>query len=592
MGAIEVPVLIVGGGGCGLSASVFLSDHGVGHVLVERHADTSILPKAHYLNQRTMEIFRQHGLDDEVAEQGAPVEKFGKVRWQTTLAGNGPLDARVIHEMDAFGGGELRERYAEAGPVLPVKLPQVRLEPILRRHAERRNPGRILFGHELADFSHDGDRIVATVRDVETGEITTVAAQYMVAADGGRTVGAALGVEMQGPPGLANVTTVYFSADLSAWWREGTLITHFLDPHHPDRSSNLIEMGPTWGTGCEEWGLHFSPNDPTPFDEETVVPRIREVLGLPDLDVTLLHVTHWTVEALLADRYRDGRVLLAGDAAHRQPPAVGLGLNTGIQDAHNLAWKLAAVLTGRAHDSLLDTYEAERWPVGRHNIDWAMSAAAHHQAILDVIGVGERTPPQRRVPMISTYFDPSPLGAVARARAAEVFDTHRAACQAHDVEMGFAYEEGAIAPDGSQPPARVPMRDVYQPTTRPGHLLPHAWLEREGRCLSTHDLTGPATGFALLTGPDGLAWREAAAQVAEKFSISISAAAIGRDAEFSDVDGRWEAVREISDEGAVLVRPDNHVAWRSMSGSESPVDVLANAVSRILDHPSGSPVVP
>ncbi|MCO5975045.1 FAD-dependent monooxygenase [Actinoallomurus soli] len=583
MGTVEVPVLIVGGGGCGLSASIFLSDHGIGHLLVERHADTSRIPKAHYLNQRTMEIYRQHGLDEEVVEQGAPLDKFGKVRWQTSLAGGGPLDARLIHEMDAFGGGALQEAYEAAGPILPSKLPQFRLEPILRRHAEQRNPGRVLFSHELTAFSDEGDRVIAEVRDLTTGELTTVVAQYVIAADGGRTFGAALGVEMQGLHGLVHTTTVYFSADLSKWWHEGTLLTHLLHPEDPRLSSTLIEMGPTWGKGCEEWGLHFSPNDPTRYDERTAIPRIREVLGLPDLDVTLHRVTYWTVEALLAERYRAGRVLLAGDAAHRQPPAVGLGLNSGIQDAHNLAWKLAAVITGRAPENLLDSYEAERRPVGRHNIDWAMSAATHHQALLDAIGFGERVPPERRVARISAHFDPSPLGATVRARAEEMFHTHRGGCQALDVEIGFAYEEGAVVPDGSRPPARAPMRDVYHPTTRPGHRLPHAWLERGGRRLSTHDLTGAATNFALLTGPGGTPWCEAAAQVAERFSIPIVVAQIGDGAEFTDVDGGWEAIRQISDEGAVLVRPDNHVAWRSMGVGDDPVEALTNAVSRVLD---------
>lgn len=584
MRAVEVPVLIVGGGGCGLSASVFLSDHGVGHLLVERHADTSKIPKAHYLNQRTMEIFRQHGLDREAAEQGAALEEFGKVRWLTSLGGGGALDAQLIHEMDAFGGGALRETYAAAGPVLPVKLPQVRLEPILRRHAERRNPGRILFGHELTAFTDEGDRVVAEIRDVETGEVTAVTARYLVAADGGRTVGAAAGVRMRGLPGVVDVTTAYFSADLSAWWREGTLITHFLNPSDPDLCGNLIEMGPSWGKGCEEWVLHFPPGSSVRPDEDEVVPKIREVLGLPDLDLTVHHVTKWTVESLLADRYREGRVLLAGDAVHRQPPTVGLGLNTGIQDAHNLAWKLAAVLTGRAPDGLLDTYDAERRPIGRHNVDWAVSAAAHHQAVLDALGFGHRTPPERRRTAFATYFSESSIGAVARARAAEVLATHRGGCQAHDVEMGFAYEEGAIVPDGGRPPTRTPMRDAYHPTTRPGHLLPHAWIERDGRRLSTHDLTGAGTGFALLTGPEGTPWCEAAARVAEKFSIPIAAARIGAGADYADVDGRWEALRQVTGEGAVLVRPDNHVAWRSGTAGEDPEGDLAAAVSRVLDH--------
>lgn len=585
MEAIEVPVLIVGGGGCGLSSSIFLSDHGVGHLLVERHADTSRLPKAHYLNQRTLEIFRQHGLDGAVAEQGAPLEKFGKVRWQTSLTGDGPLDARVIHEIDAFGGGALRETYAAAGPVLPTKLPQLRLEPILRRHAEQRNPGRIRFGQELAAFSDDGDRVIAEVRDAETGEITTVAARYLVAADGGRTVGAALGVQMQGVPGMVDVTTAYFSADLSAWWHDGTIITWFLNPYRPDLSSTLLEMGPTWGKRCEEWCLHFVPGGADRSDEQAIVSRIREVLGLPGVDLTLHKVMHWTVEGVLADRYRDGRVLLVGDAAHRQPPTTGLGLNGGIQDAHNLAWKLAAVLTGRAHDSLLDTYEAERRPLGKHNVDWGVSTWFHHKIISEAaIGLGQHIPPQRRASAFSAYFDPSPVGAAVRARAAEILRTHRAECQAHDLEIGFAYEGGAVIPDGSQPPRRAPMADVYHPTTRPGHLLPHAWIERNGRRLSTHDLTGAATSFALLTGPAGTPWCKAAAHVAEKFSIPIIAARIGNGAECADVDGRWAAVRQITDEGAILVRPDNHVAWRSMSGSENPANVLGNAISLILDQ--------
>src|SRR5438105_4358397 len=216
MGTIEVPVLIVGGGGCGLCASIFLSDHGVGHLLVERHPGTSNAPKAHYLNQRTMEVFRQHGLDGDVLERGAPLENFGKVRWMTSLGGDGPLDAQLIHELDAFGGGALRDRYVAAGPVLASKLPQVRLEPILRRHAEQRNPGRIRFGQELVSFSDEGDRVTAEIRDRETGEITTVAARYVIGADAGHTMGPALGVRMEGSPRSVDVTTAYFSADLSA----------------------------------------------------------------------------------------------------------------------------------------------------------------------------------------------------------------------------------------------------------------------------------------------------------------------------------------------------------------------------------------
>ncbi|GJF21157.1 MULTISPECIES: FAD-dependent monooxygenase [Streptomyces] len=591
MSTVEVPVLIVGGGGSGLAASVFLSGHGVEHLLVERRPDTSRLPKAHYINQRTMEIFRQYGLADDVAQPAATPEQFGKVRWQTTLTGQGPLDGRVIHEMDGFGGGALREAYEAAGPVMPAKLPQMRLEPVLRRHAEERNPGRVRFGHELVSLAENaeggsGEGITAEIRDTETGEVTTVVAQYLIAADAGRTVGPALGVRMEGLPALFDATTAYFSADLSQWWTEGSVITWFLNPYRPDLSSALIEMGPTWGKHCEEWGLHLPLAGIDRTDEEAVVGRIREVLGVPDLELTLHEVTSWSVEAVLAERYRHGRAFLVGDAAHRQPPAVGLGLNSGIQDAHNLAWKLAAVLSGRAGDALLDTYEAERRPVGQFNLGWAMSAAGHLQVVTNAaVGLGPHVPPERRTPVFFSYFSPTPVGAAQRARAAEIFATHRGECQALDVETGFAYEQGAVVPDGSRPPARSPLGDEYRPTTRPGHLLPHAWVERDGRRVSTHDLVGSGTGFVLITGPDGAAWAEAAELAAEKLSVPVTAVRIGAgDAEYADADGVWQRLRGTDGAGAVLVRPDQHVAWRATGAEADPAGALTAALALVLGH--------
>ncbi|MFD5453195.1 FAD-dependent monooxygenase [Streptomyces sp. NPDC003470] len=587
MSTVEVPVLIVGGGGSGLAASVFLSGHGVEHLLVERRPDTSRLPKAHYLNQRTMEIFRQYGLADDVAGPAAAPEQFGKVRWQTTLTGPGPLDGRVIHEMDAFGGGALRETYEAAGPVMPAKLPQLRLEPVLRRHAEERNPGGVRFGHELVSLTENADEgVTAEIRATETGEVTTVRAQYVIAADAGRTVGPALGVRMEGLPALFDATTAYFSADLSQWWTEGSVITWFLNPYRPDLSSALIEMGPTWGKHCEEWGLHLPLAGIDRTDEKAVLGRIREVLGLPDLELTLHEVTSWSVEAVIAERYRHGRAFLVGDAAHRQPPAVGLGLNSGIQDAHNLAWKLAAVLRGGAEDALLDTYEAERRPVGQFNLGWAMSAAGHHQVVIDAaVGLGPHVPPERRTPVFFSYFSPTPVGAAQRARAAEIFATHRGECQALDVETGFAYEQGAVVPDGSRPPARSPLGDEYRPTTRPGHLLPHAWVERDGRRVSTHDLVGSATGFLLITGPDGAAWTEAAELAASKLSVPVTAVRIGDgDAEYRDADGVWEHLRGTDGAGAVLVRPDQHVAWRATGAEADPAGALTGALAVVLGH--------
>ncbi len=586
MSVTNVPVLIVGGGGCGLTSSIFLSNLGVEHLLVERHPSTSHLPKAHYLNQRTMEVLRQHGVSESVYAVGAAIENFGKVRWQTTLCGGGPLDGRTIFEMDAFGGGALREQYEKDSPCLSSNYPQLRLEPLLRQQAEERAPGRILYHHELVEWSEGPDGVSAVVRNRDTDETFTVEATYMIAADGGKTVGPALGVEMKGPRGLLDMVATHFSADLSEWWDEECLITWFLNPAGSGSwgSGAMVPMGPMWGRQSEEWVLYFAfrPDDPERFDEAAIVPRMRDLLNLPDLDPTVHRVSHWVLEAVLADRYRVGRIFLAGDAAHRHPPTTGLGLNTAIQDAHNLTWKLAAVLNGTAGEALLDSYEAERRPIGMRNVDWALFTFLNHLVIDAGMGLMPGAPPEAQTAALDAYFSDTPMGETRRARAAEVIATQRTEFQAHDLEIGFAYGAGALVPDGSEAPPRDPMGSVYHPTTRPGHRLPHAWLEHGGERLSTHDLTGAGSHFAVLTGPGGESWCTAAAQVAGKLGVSIVGAVIGDGGDYADPTGAWGALRQIDDEGAVLVRPDNHVAFRSTGPVDDPAGALADALDAIL----------
>ncbi|MEH0420790.1 FAD-dependent monooxygenase [Streptomyces sp. B21-083] len=585
MTILEVPVLIIGGGGAGLTSSIILSDLGVRHLLIERRTALSALPKAHILNQRTTEIFRQHGLADSVTEVAGKMRDIGKAQWKTSLAGDGPLDGLLLHEMAAFGGGALHDVYMAHSPVPPSNLPQCRLEPILKRHAEERAPGSILFAHELLTLDERGDMVVAEIRDERNGERLTVHAQYVIAADGGKTVGPLLGVRMEGMTGLIDIVSTHFSADLSQWWDDGTLINWFINPDSGAvfGSGALAVMGPTWGRHSEEWNMHFAvaPGQGDFSDEDVVVPRIRELLHTPDLDMTVHRINRWSVESVLADRYRVGRVFLAGDAAHRHPPTTGLGLNTAIQDAHNLAWKLAAVVDGRADDGLLDSYESERRPVGGRNVQWATFAALNHEVLLAGIGLGPTLPPEMRAAVVHQYVEDSPMGAARRAKAAEVFNTQRLEFQAHDLDLGFAYESGALIPDGSQAAPVDPLGSEYRPTTRPGHRLPHAWLERNGVRLSTHDLTGASAHFVLLAGPEGEAWCQAAEQAARKHGISIVPVRVGG-GEWTDPEGRWSELREIGPAGAVLVRPDNHVAWRSTGAADAPTDALLRAVQAVL----------
>jgi len=578
---IEVPVLIVGGGGCGLSSSIFLSDLGVDHLLVERHVSTSNLPKAHYLNQRTMEVLRQHGVADDVYAQGAPMEKFGRIRWMTSLGGDGPLDGRTFFEIDGFGGGGLAEAYERDSACPSTNLPQLRLEPILRGHAERRaGPDRIRFSHELLELSHDPDGVTSVVAGPDGARIT-VRSRYVIAADGGKAVGPMLDVGMQGPTGLLDLVSMHFSADLSRWWDDRCLITFFLNPDGGGSgwgSGAMAQMGPTWGAHSEDFNVVFAfrPDDPARFDEDSIIPKVRDLLKLPDLDITCHKINHWIVEGVLAERYQVGRVLLGGDAAHRHPPTTGLGLNTAIQDAHNLAWKLAAVLNGQAPESLIDTYEPERRPVGARNVEWAMFTFLNHAVVDAAMGFLPGAPPEANHAIFTEFLSDTPMGATRRARFAEVATTQRVEFQAHDLELGFHYPAGALVADGSPPPPRDPMGGTYHPTTRPGHRLPHAWLVRDGALLSTHDLTGPGGRWVLITGPEP-GWAEVASAGS---GLDLHVVAVG--SEYEDLDGTWARLREVPQSGAVLVRPDNHVAWRGAGPPDDPVAVLRAVLGTVL----------
>jgi 2,4-dichlorophenol 6-monooxygenase len=575
MSEVTVPVLIVGGGGCGLSLASFLADAGVEPLLVERRGGTSNQPRAHYLNQRTMEVLRAHDLAEDVYAIGMPMDNVA-VHWCTTMGGAGELEGREMYRMDAFGGGSLRETYQRDSPCLSSNLPQHRFEPILREHAERRNPERIRFGHEVIASEQDTDGVTSTVRVVETGETYTVRSRYLVGADGGRFVGPAYGVAIEGPSGFLDMVSTIFTADLSEWVHGDALITWFMNPEGEGSwaSGALVRHGPTWGPKSEEWflvrGVH--PDDPARWDDENTLARMRELLRVPDLEVTVSHINHWTAESVVADRYQVGRVFLAGDAAHRYPPTTGLGLNTAIQDAHNLAWKLAEVLARGAPARLLDSYAAERRPIGQKNAAWAMLTFENHPVLDVAMGLQPDQDPQLRRAALAALLADNPEGETRRARFKAVIDLQRMEYQAHDIEIGFHYQVGALVPDGTPEPIPDPLGITYTPTGRPGHRMPHAWLERDGESISTLDLVRPGR-FLLVTGKSGTAWRETPnGQALDRVAIGDT---------HLDPSDTFLSQLGIDPEGAVLVRPDGHVAWRSSGGPTAADEQLATALRAI-----------
>lgn len=590
MADIEVPVLIIGAGGCGLTASIGLSELGVGSLLVERRARTGTLPKARYINQRTMEVFRQYGLEEAMIARAMPLEHIQRIRWCTTLGGDGPLDRRTFHSVESFGGGSLTD-YARHSPCKSCLYPQVRLEPFLTDEALQRNPGGVLFSHELEGFEQDADGVTATIRDIEGDRSFTVRAAYMIAADGGRTVGPVVGSRLEGRRKMVDMVTVYFRADLSEWWDDDhAMTTWFVNPDGGSWTSGVLgKLGPThFDRHSEEWMFHFSfrPDDPARFDEASLLPRMRELMKIPSLDPDIIGIGHWEVEGVLADRYRFDRVFLAGDAAHRHPPTTGLGLNSAIQDAHNLVWKLREVLEGRADPALLDSYESERRPVAARNVSWALMTFENHPLTDGAIGLvrGDGETSRRN---FEKFFAEDDEGRTRRARLKQVLKVQEMEWQAHDLELGFHYETGAVVGDGTLAPEPDPLGRVYQPTTRPGHRLPHVPLERDGTAISSLDLAGTGD-FVLIVGAGGQDWIAPARAAAERHGLPFRAVTIGRDV--TDPDRAWPIASETGEAGAVLVRPDTHVAWRSMGGSDAPGAVMEQVFAGLLRRPVGAGV--
>ncbi|KAJ5921590.1 FAD binding domain-containing protein [Penicillium verhagenii] len=534
---IEIPVIIVGGGGCGLTLSAFLSNYGVEHVLLEKHTGTSILPKAHYLNQRTMETLRNHDMVEEILQKTCPPRHMSQVAWQTSLGGSGPFDRQVISKFECFGG-------------------------------------------------HDGSQAMQSYKQDHLYNTTLHSAlETFHYFDGGRTIGPKVGIKMEGLTNITDMVSVHFSANLSEYWDDRYFACHLINGECNTvfESGAIVPMGPNWGKYSKEWVFHcgFAMDDQIRHDDAVLIPRIRQLLKIPDLEMDVHKVSHWAIEKVLADRYRVGRVFLAGDAGNRRPPTTGLGLNTAIEDSLNIAWKLAMVLKGQASESILDSYEEERRSVGKINCDWGLFTFSNSAVINTALGLipGEKEANQVR---FHSLFEDTDKGHSFRAQVARIIDSQAIEFCAHGIELGFRYTKGVLLHDGSLPIDRDPLGLKYYPTTQPGHRLPHAWVEIGNSVISTHDLVPKKAGFALITDSEGGDWVIAANNIAKKRGVEVFVAQIGDNALYRDYDDRWNGLKGIQAGGAILVRPDNMIAWRSIYKSCLKGKELETAMDQLL----------
>ena len=535
----EVPVLIVGGGPVGLMASLLLSRLGIRSLLVERHPGTAIHPKARGINARTMEVFRQQGIETVVRQAGLPPERTGFIIWAKSLAGE-EIERRVPCGRS--------ERSTDVSPVRACLCAQDYLEPVLRRCAEDQAPGELRFNTELKGFSQDAAGVTATLRNVATGAEERVTAQYMIAADGAQSaVRAALGVGMVGKKDVYDSVNILLEADLRPWTADRPAALYFIENDTLRGTFLTINAHDRWGflvNSLEAQG--YTAQDFTP---ERSAALVRLAAGVPDLPVKVLGVAPWVASAHVAEQFRHGRIFLAGDAAHEMPPTGGFGMNTGVQDVHNLCWKLALVLQGRAGDPLLKTYHDERQPLAR---------TITEQALANAVSMGRLQKIQKTTGARPEFLNEQGM----------IF--------------GASYASSAVVPDGSPPTVVANPITDYVASARPGGRAPHAWLQaRDGTRVSTIDLVG--NGFTLLAGAPSArgaaAWAEAAK------ALEVTPVTVGNGG-LQPADERWREAYGIDDDGAVLVRPDGYVAWRAASAAPDAERTLAAVMNAIQGRAS------
>ena len=587
---VDVDVLIVGGGGAGLTASMLLSKLGVEHLLVSALPTTSVLPKAHVLNQRTMEILDDAGVAQAIAARSTPSGNMAASAFYAGLTGSTEDHGRLIAKIESWGAGLDDENWRAASAWHQLNLPQIRLEPLLKDHAEGLAPGRIRFSHELAALEQDGDGVTATVRDLEAGSEYTVRCRYLIGADGGRTVPGLVGISHVGLGVVTQTATMHVSADFSELAGDDDVLIRWLVCPQTGVGVVMVPMGPErWGRHSEEWVIHinYPVDDPRAQSDEQVEADVRASLGIPGLPMEVHKITRWSVEAVMAERYSEGRAFLVGDAAHRHPPTGGLGLTSAIQDAHNLTWKLATVLAGHAGPELLDTYEPERRSSLECNARRSLENAINHFAVInEAIGVSHENTEEQNLANLRRIWSGSPNDAEHRSAVLRAIRSQSMEFGEHNVEYGYTYDSGAVVADGSPEPVNPDEIRVYQPSTRPGAPLPHAWIDDEdGGRRPIKDLVAPGR-FLLIAAEEGEDWVDAARDIAGSTGLPLDAIRIGHiDGDVFDPRCTWLRHREINPTGAILVRPDRFVAWRSLSGADNPTAVLTTALSAVLARP-------
>ncbi|GCE22319.1 FAD-dependent monooxygenase [Dictyobacter kobayashii] len=541
---VDIPVLIVGGSIVGLSTALFLTKQNIPCLLVERHSNTSIHARAGSFNTRTMELFRQVGLESPILQTETPPSELGEMGLRVeSLAG------AVVDTTEQIVKQQYQQPDPFTSPTRRTMIGQNKLEPIVLAHA-RAAGCDIRFGTELLSFTQDANSVVAQLKELATGRAYQVRASYLVAADGNRsTIRQHLEINSYGYGTLGHWASILFQTDLSELLPQRKITLCFVN--------NPTVEGIMGQSYAHNWGLlaHLRPDEAAILSEARCLELVHAAIGVPDWPVKLVNTLQWELAARVAEHYQAGRVFLAGDAAHVMTTMGAFGANTGIADAHNLAWKLAMVLKGQAAPSLLATYEAERQPAADLAVGVSLGLYAYrlpqHAQREIIIASASRLLDRVRL----TPDAPQPTG--------------------FSVVNGYRYRSTAIITKDDTP---APLFE-NTPSGHPGTRAPHIWLAYQDERLSTLDLFG--IGFVLLT-PDSTIWSEAITSVANKLDIPLAIYGIGAKQTYTDPERAFRSAYGIASTGAVLVRPDGFIAWRTHSMPSHPTQTLEHILRKIL----------
>lgn len=554
-------VAIIGAGPVGLTCALLLSQQGVSSIVYEQNAMTSTHPRGHVVNARSMEIFRSIGLEDAIIAQSLPADRNQGVAFLRRLA------EPAVAVLRTRGTPERDEAHRAASPCLRASCPQDRLEPVLL-HAAKSDPNiDIRFSTEIRRVEHDGE-IVRVGGLGPDGEFE-ISVPFVVGADGARSlVRQQAGIDMSGRGRIGRQIGIYFEADLWSFVEERPYLLWWI--YNAQTCGVLIALD-----GRHRWTYNFAFDDEketaADFTPERCVGILRAVIGVDDIDITIRSILPWRMQARLADRMNAGSLFLAGDAAHPLPPTGGQGMNTGIADVHNLAWKLALVLRNQAPRALLDTYNSERQPVAQINIDQSV-ANALKMAELGLSGMATADSSMAR------NLDGKGRDA-AEAHMRNVVPDLREHFDYLGQTFGHVYHCGAFVDDGTEAAAFSVIN--YTPDARPGHRAPHLWLQRGGEQVSTIDLVGYGQ-FTLFTMPESSVWQAAFAQAISDRQLPGRVWTVGIGGDLTDPSGRFRDIFGLSNGGAVLVRPDGYVAFRAGGAEAERPDILGDAFDVLL----------